>query len=73
LFVLIGKVTTMLWILVAMAVVLVLAAAVVGVVVVGLEGRGSDRAPKVAHRLERAGRHLNGEADPPRQLPKPLG
>ncbi len=54
---------------VATLVVLVVAAAVMGIVVVGMEGRFRDRMPELSRRLERAGRHLNGEAEP-RQLTK---
>ncbi len=55
---------------VALSVVLAVAIAVVGVVVVGLEGRGRTHAPKVAQRLERAARHLNGDAEPPQRFAK---
>lgn len=52
-------------IIVASLLLLALLAGVVGVVVVGLEGRGVDRLPRLAPRLHRAARHLNGEATPP--------
>lgn len=59
----------MLWYLVAMVIVLAVAAGVVGAVVVGIEGRYRDRfAPKLVKQLERAGRHLSGEGELPKQF-----
>ncbi len=52
----------------AMLVILALAAVVLGMVVVGMEGQGRHRLPEVAQTLARAGRHLNGEAEPPKGL-----
>ena len=52
-------------IVVASLLLLALITAIVGVVVVGLEGRGVARLPRLAPRLSRAARHLNGEATPP--------
>ncbi|SEQ15019.1 hypothetical protein [Microlunatus flavus] len=52
-------------IVVASLLLLTLIIAIVGVVVVGLEGRGVARLPRLAPRLRRAARHLNGEATPP--------
>jgi len=49
-------------IIVAMFVILALAGATAGVVVVGIEGRGKWRAPKLAERVTRAAQHLNGDA-----------
>ena len=49
-------------IVVSMFVILGVAAATAGLVVVGMEGRGKDRAPKLADRMERAAQHLNGDA-----------
>lgn len=45
---------------------LALVAGIVGVVVVGLEGRGGDRVPPdLGLKLTRAARHLNGDGTPP--------
>jgi hypothetical protein len=57
-------------IVVAMIVILVVVAATVGLVVLGIEGRGKQRAPKLAHRMARAAQHLNGDAEPPARLVK---
>ncbi len=54
----------------AMSVVIAVALAVLGTVAVGLQGRGKGYAPKVADRLERAARHLNGDAEPPQRFTK---
>ena len=51
---------------VAMIAILAVAAVVVGLVLVGMEGRGQDRVPPwVSAKLNRAAKHLNGEVDPP--------
>ncbi|SDR99942.1 hypothetical protein SAMN04489812_0565 [Microlunatus soli] len=50
---------------VAMITILVVAAAVVGLVLVGMEGRGRRRMPWVADKLTRAAQHLNGEVEAP--------
>lgn len=50
---------------VAMIAILAVAAAVVGLVLVGMEGRGRARMPWLADKFTRAARHLNGEVDPP--------
>ena len=52
-------------IVVASLLLLALIALIVGIVVVGLEGRGVARLPRLAPRLRKAARHLNGEATPP--------
>ena len=52
-------------ILVASLLLVGLIAGIFGVVVVGLEGRGGDRHPRLRTRLANAARHLNGEAAPP--------
>lgn len=52
-------------IVVASLLLLALIVGIVGVVVVGLEGRGVGRLPRLAPRLRQAARHLNGEATPP--------
>jgi hypothetical protein len=57
-------------IVVAMFVILVVAACTVGLVLLGIEGRGKERAPKLAHRMARAAQHLHGDADPPDRLVK---
>jgi hypothetical protein len=45
-----------------------LAGGVFAMVAMGIEGRGRDRAPKVAEKLGKAARHLNGDGQPPRAL-----
>jgi hypothetical protein len=57
-------------IVVAMFVILVLVACTAGVVLLGMEGRGKQRAPKLADRMARAAQHLNGDAEPPDRLVK---
>jgi hypothetical protein len=57
-------------ILVAMITVLLLCVGVVGLVLVGIEGRGKRRAPKIARRIRRAARHLNGDGQPPARFVK---
>lgn len=52
--------------LIAMIVVVVLAIAVLGIVLVGIEGRGKTRAPKLANKVARAAQHLNGDGQPPK-------
>ena len=52
-------------IVVAMLVILVVAACTVGLVLFGMEGRGKQRAPRLADRAARAAEHLNGEGEPP--------
>jgi hypothetical protein len=52
-------------IVIAMIVILVLAACTVGLVLLGIEGRGRQRAPKLANRMARAAQHLNGDGEPP--------
>ena len=54
--------------LLAMLIILALAAVVVGMVVVGMEGTARHRLPEVAYTLERAGKHLNGEPETPQAL-----
>jgi hypothetical protein len=51
-----------------MLVVLVLAAAIIAVVVMGMEGTGrSGKHPEIAEAMARTARHLNGEGEPPRR------
>lgn len=54
-------------IVVAMTIILGISAATAGVVVVGIEGRGKRRAPKLADKMARAAQHLNGDGRPPRR------
>ena len=51
-----------------MLVVLVLAAGVIAVVVMGMEGTGRTKHPEIAEAMQRTARHLNGEGEPPRAL-----
>lgn len=55
-------------ILIAMIIVLTIAAGIAGVVVLGMQGRGSQHVPKLTDSMQRMARHLNGEADRPRSL-----
>lgn len=57
-------------IVVAMVVILVVVASIVGVVLLGMEGRGKQRAPRLADRMSRAAQHLNGDGEPPARLIK---
>lgn len=57
-------------IVLAMLVILVLAGCTVGLVLLGIEGRGKERAPKLADRMARAAQHLNGDGEPPTRLVK---
>ena len=57
-------------IVLAMIVILVLAGCTVGLVLLGIEGRGKERAPKLADRMARAAHHLNGDGEPPTRLVK---
>ena len=57
-------------IVVAMIVILVVVACIVGMVLLGMEGRGKQRAPRLADRMARAAQHLNGDGEPPARLIK---
>lgn len=57
-------------IVIAMIVIFVVAACTVGLVLLGIEGRGKRRAPKLADRMARAAEHLNGDGEPPARLVK---
>jgi UPF0716 family protein affecting phage T7 exclusion len=57
-------------IVVAMIVILVVVASIAGVVLLGMEGRGKQRAPRLADRMARAAQHLNGDGEPPARLIK---
>jgi len=52
-------------IIVASLLLLALIVGIVGVVVVGLEGRGTERLARLKPKLAKAGQHLNGEGAPP--------
>jgi hypothetical protein len=52
-------------IVLAMMIILAVVAGTAGMVVVGMEGRGKHRAPRLADRMARAARHLNGDGEPP--------
>lgn len=52
-------------IVIAMFVILLVAGATAGIVLLGIEGRGKSRAPLLAHRFATAAQHLNGDAEPP--------
>lgn len=54
--------------IVAMVVVIIAALAVAALVVMGMEGRYTQRAPELSHQLARAARHLNGDGRVPRRL-----
>ena len=55
----------MIAIAVASLLLLALITGIVGLVVVGLEGRGSERHPRLRTRLTQLARHLNGDGNPP--------
>lgn len=55
-------------IVIASLLLLGLVIAIIGVVVVGLEGRGGARLPRLSRQLGRAARHLNGDGAPPPAL-----
>ena len=53
--------------LIAMIVILLVVAGIVGVVMVGIEGRRLERYPRLAQFLTRAAQYLNGEVEPVEQ------
>lgn len=55
-------------IVLAMLIIAAVVAGTAGVVVVGMEGRLKRRAPRLADRMARAARHLNGDGEPPKAL-----
>jgi hypothetical protein len=57
-------------IVVAMMVIFVIAGCTAGLVLLGMEGRGKQRAPRLADRMARAAQHLNGDGEPPARLVK---
>ncbi len=52
-------------IFVSMLLILAIAIGTVGLVLVGMQGRGKSHAPKLADKMAKAARHLNGDADRP--------
>jgi len=60
-------------IVLAMIIILGVAGSTVALVLVGMQGRGRQRAPRVAHKLARAAQHLNGDGQTPRRFTRPLG
>jgi pyrimidine operon attenuation protein/uracil phosphoribosyltransferase len=59
-------------IVIAMVVVLAIVAGTIGTVLVGIEGRGKFRAPRLADKLAKAAQHLNGDGRPPRTFTRIL-
>ena len=57
-------------IVVAMIVILVVVACTLGLVLLGIVGRGKQRAPRLADGMARAAQHLNGDGEPPARLIK---
>jgi hypothetical protein len=55
-------------IVLSMIIILGVAAAIVGLVALGMQGRGRDRAPVLANKMARAAEHLNGEGEPPERF-----
>ncbi len=55
-------------VLVAMVVILAVAGVTTGLVVMGMEGRGQRRAPKLAGTMAKAARHLNGDGQPSQRV-----
>ena len=62
------KATVMTTIVFAMIIILAVAATIVGLVAVGLQGRGRDRAPRLAEKMTHAAEHLNGDSEPPEKF-----
>ena len=60
-------------IIIAMLIILAICAGTVGLVLVGMQGRGKHRAPKMADKMAKAAQHLNGDGQPPRQLTRLFG
>jgi hypothetical protein len=46
----------------------IMTAGIAGLVVFGMQGRGSQHVPKLTDQMSRVARHLNGEGQPPRSL-----
>lgn len=60
-------------IIIAMLIILAICVGTAGLVLVGMQGRGKHRAPKMADKMARAAQHLNGDGQPPRQLTRLFG
>ena len=53
----------------AMIIILAVAAIIVGLVAIGLQGRGRDHvAPRLAEKMTHAAEHLNGDSEPPERF-----
>jgi len=52
----------------AMIIILGVAAGIVGMVAIGLQGRGRERAPRLAEKMTVAAEHLNGDTEPPERF-----
>jgi hypothetical protein len=59
-------------IIVAMIIIFGVVAGTAGLVVVGIEGRFKQRAPKLADSMARAAQHLNGDGEPPKAFTRIL-
>ena len=59
-------------IVIAMVIILGVAVGIMGMVAIGLQGRGRDHAPWLASTMSRAAEHLNGDGQPPARLAKHL-
>jgi hypothetical protein len=57
-------------IVIAMVIILGVAAGIMGMVAIGMQGRGRDHAPWLASTMSRAAQHLNGDGQPPARLVK---
>lgn len=55
-------------VIITMALIMVLAVAVAGVVAVGMRGKFSEADPRLRSGLAEVARHLNGDAEAPRAL-----
>ena len=55
-----------------MVIILGVAVGIMGMVAIGLHGRGRDHASWLANTMSRAAEHLNGEGQPPARLVKHL-
>jgi len=55
-------------VLITMSIILVIAFAVMGLVIIGAQGFGRRWAPNVVHTMTRTVAHLNGDGRPPRVL-----
>lgn len=53
---------------VALIVVLAIVAGILGVVLMGMQGRYRDRAPKLAHRFAQVAKHVNGDGELPAEV-----